>query len=360
MINKNIRFCIHSPLEFYYALACISQEEELIKQLNEENIKLENRFINIMGNIKSSMSRYIKQELEYFFDKDINLSMGLGEIILWGFIINNPKINRVNQLINHIEGCSCEDFFSHLVSYTFYENQNKRINEIRDWNKIKKDINLMLNEMKRIEFKNEYKKVKIIECLENSEETKERYCLLLRQFYEKAYKNYEEDILSIPTSYKEEYERTFNKNPSEFIRDYIKKDINVFSNNINIHLSYIWYYGSEYWATGEDTEWVSLGCKTIEYQGEEPRKERALNFLKKISDKKRVEIVELLSEKDWYVNEIAEELKISAATASYHLAALQDFGVVDFERAEHRFYYHLNKERLRELFDEVMEVMKIQ
>jgi DNA-binding transcriptional ArsR family regulator len=359
-MDKNIKFCVHPPFEFYYALTCLSGEDELLKALKDDNIKLEDQYIIIMEKLKSGMSKYIRQELEYFFDKEINPIIGLGEIILWGVIIDNPEIVKVNELISKIENSSIEDFFSYLVSFIFYENQNKRINMVRDWNKIKNDIRLMLDEMKSLKFKNEKRKIRMIECLENPEETKQRYCLLLRQFYEKSYKNQEDNILSIPLSYKEEYEKLFNKNKAEFIREYFKKDINVFSNNVNIHLSYIWYCGSEYWATGEDVEWLSLGCRTLEYIGEEPKKERVLNFLKKITDRKRIEIIELLSQRDCYVNEIAEEVKISAATASYHLATLQNFGIVDFERVDHRFYYHLDKERLKELFKEAMDIMIIE
>lgn len=360
-MNKKIRFCIHPPFEFYYALAYISFEKELLEQLREEKIKPEASYINITESIKSGLSRYLRQELEYFFDRDIIYpSMGFGEIILWGFIIDNPEIDSVSSLIRHIEGCSCEEFFSNLVYFTYYENKNKRISEAMSWDEIKKHTYKMMEVMKNTEFKNPNKKIKIIECLENPQETKERYCLLLRQFYEKAYKNYEKDILSAPIPYVEEYEKEYNKDSNEFFRDYFKKDINVFSDNVNIHISYISYCGSEYWATGKDREWVSLGFKTIEYQGEESKRERALSFLKKISDKKRIEVVELLSQKDWYVNEIAERLKISAATASYHLSALQDFGIVDFERVDHRFYYHLNKEKLKKLFKDVLEVMKIE
>jgi DNA-binding transcriptional ArsR family regulator len=360
IMDKNIKFFVHPPFEFYYALTCISMEEALLKELQDDNIKLEGRYINIMEEIKSNMSRYIKQELEYFFDKEMSPTIKLGEVILWNFIISNPDITNISALISKIERSSIEDFFSPLISFIFYENCNKRISETKDWEKIKRDIKLMLYEIKSLEFKNGKGKERLIESLENPEETKQRYCLLLRQFYEKAYKNKEDLILSISLSYKDAYEKIFNKNRAKFIRDYFKKDINVFSNNVNIHLSYIWHCGSEYWATGEDVEWLALGCKTIEYIGEEPKKERVLSFLKKITDRKRIEIIELLSQRDCYVNEIAEELKISAATASYHLANLQDYGIVDFERIDHRFYYHLDKKRLRELFKEAMEVMTIE
>jgi DNA-binding transcriptional ArsR family regulator len=46
---------------------------------------------------------------------------------------------------------------------------------------------------------------------------------------------------------------------------------------------------------------------------------------------------------------------MSAATTSYHLTTLQQLGIVDFERYDHRFYYHLNKDKLKELFNEAMK-----
>ena len=57
---------------------------------------------------------------------------------------------------------------------------------------------------------------------------------------------------------------------------------------------------------------------------EESDKERVLNFLKAVSDRKRMDIIELLTEKPWYVNEIAEKIGMSAATTSYHITTLQE------------------------------------
>lgn len=359
-MSKDIKLLVHPPLEFYYALVCLGAEENLMKSLEEEGIRPEGAYLDIRDELKKNISKYIWQELRYFFDKEINPIMGIGEVILWGFVLGNPKITRVDELIEFIEASSVEEFFANFVSFTFYENTNKRIKDVRDWEAIRQDIKLMTDEIKNIEFKNISRREIYIEALENAEETKHRYCLLLKQFYEKSYKNLEQRLLDISTSCIEQYEQILKKNPGRFLRDYFKKDIEVFSDKINIHLSYIWYCGSEYWASGEELEWLSLGSKTIDYIQEEPIKDRVINFLKKISDRKRIEIIELLSLRDCYVNEIADELKISAATASYHLATLQDFGIVDFERVEHRFYYHINKEKLKELLAEVKEVLIIE
>jgi DNA-binding transcriptional ArsR family regulator len=273
-----------------------------------------------------------------------------------GYLSDNPDVNTVNEMIEVIEKSDECTMLAYVVERMFYENTNKRINEVYNWNTVKNSIDGLLGIIKEIEFFNDEMKQNLIESIENAEETKKRYCMLLRQFYEKVYRPVEEDTFKLISSAMEQYEKEFALNPQKFSRKYFAKDISVFSNAVNIHISYFRCAGSDYWSSREGLEWIILGSETSRLFEDEPEKERVLNFLKAISDKKRMIIIELLAEKPWYVNEIAEKIGMSAATTSYHLTSLQELGIVDFERYDHRFYYYLNKDKLKELFNEAMKV----
>lgn len=355
--DKEFNFMFNEALEMQYALIGVALKEYLIGDLEEKHRKIVQKQINIIENIEKKLSSYIKWELQYFFHAYVNACMGLGQLIYMGYIRENPHIDTIEEMIQVIEKSDVCTMFSYVVEKVFYENKNKNVREMYQWEKTRTSLSNMLDLINELEFYNEEMKQKLIECIENAEETKQRYCLLLKQFYEKAYKLIAEEVRKLAASYIKHYENQFNRNAKKFSKKYFVKDIKVFAPKINVHISYFKCAGSDYWSSKEaNLEWIVLGTETDKFYEEEPEKEKVLNFLKLISDKRRMDIIELLGQKPWYVNEIAEEIGMSAATTSYHLTSLQELGIVDFERYNHRFYYNLNKDRLKELFNEAMKI----
>ena len=73
-------------------------------------------------------------------------------------------------------------------------------------------------------------------------------------------------------------------------------------------------------------------------------------LLKFLSDPKRYQMIQKLSTKRWYSNELAKEFNITPATMSYHVNKLFGLGVIHFEQGDqNRMYMELDKERLKEL-----------
>lgn len=358
MTKKDIVFCFNRPLEFHYSLSITSMSDKLIKSLEEEKgIKPDKEIIDIIEGLKSKLSKYITGEMHYFYHEYVNICCGIGQLIFMGCFNQNYGAETVEEMIDIIEKSDEETLFSYMVEYVYFENKNKSIREIYDWDKIKNDTGEMLKIIKEIQFYDSEMKQKVVECLENPKETKQRYCLLLRQFYEKAYREIEQDIFNKIIPYIEQYKKMFDHNPEEFSKNYFNKDINVFGKNLNVHISYFRYVDSDYWSNMGDSEWISFGYQTIKYYRKEAKEEKVLQFLKAISDKRRMKMIELLSQKPWYVNEIADKIGMSAATASYHLTTLQELDIVNFERYDHRFYYSLNKDKLKELFNEAQSIL---
>lgn len=361
MINKvmdrKFNFMFNEALEFQYALVAVSLKEYLLEGLEEEHKNIIQNQISLVEDMRGKISSYVKWELQYFFHIYVNSCMGLGQLIYMGYIKDNPDVDTVEEMIQLIEKSDEVSIFSYAVECIFYENKNKSVRELYQWEKVKNNLNDMFNLIKSLEFYNDEMKQKFIECIENPKETKQRYCMLLRQFYNKAYKPIEKEVEKLTISKIKCYENEFKLNAESFCKNYFVKDINVFAPRINVHISYFKGAGSDYWSSYEENlEWIVLGYCTNSFVEKEPEKERVLNFLKSISDKRRMEIIDLLAEKAWYVNEIAEKIGMSAATTSYHLTSLQELGIVNFERYNHRFYYNLNKDRLKELFNEAMKI----
>jgi len=72
-----------------------------------------------------------------------------------------------------------------------------------------------------------------------------------------------------------------------------------------------------------------------------------LALLKLLADETRLEILNILSREDSYVEKIACELSLTPATICYHLKKMEAAGVVSCARSQFYIIYSLN----REIFD---------
>lgn len=69
-----------------------------------------------------------------------------------------------------------------------------------------------------------------------------------------------------------------------------------------------------------------------------------LGILKALADDTRLKILRALSERDMYVELLAERLQLSAATVSFHMKKLQAAGLVDSRREQYYIVYSLRKD----------------
>lgn len=76
----------------------------------------------------------------------------------------------------------------------------------------------------------------------------------------------------------------------------------------------------------------------------------ALNVLKALSDKSKLEIVKALKTSSLYGSQIADMLGLTNATVSYHMAALAALDIVILEKDNNRVYYCLNHKKLKNYF----------
>lgn len=79
-------------------------------------------------------------------------------------------------------------------------------------------------------------------------------------------------------------------------------------------------------------------------------------ILKLLGDKSKFEILCLLKSHGRYNLEIAEELHLTAATASHHMSMLLTNHMVTVEKKDGRVYYQLNQDTLREIMEWFTEI----
>jgi DNA-binding transcriptional ArsR family regulator len=86
-------------------------------------------------------------------------------------------------------------------------------------------------------------------------------------------------------------------------------------------------------------------------------KNKVQNILRILSDKSKLEILQLLKQKEHYGIEIAERLNLTTATVSYHMNNLLLYGFICVEKVENRVYYRLNKDNISEFLKDLEEIL---
>jgi len=98
------------------------------------------------------------------------------------------------------------------------------------------------------------------------------------------------------------------------------------------------------------------GYNLEEMQVDENETEYYLALLKFLSDPKRYQMIQMLSKKKWYSNELAKKFSITPATMSYHVNKLFGLGLIHFEQGDqNKLYIELDNERLAYLMKKMQD-----
>ena len=75
--------------------------------------------------------------------------------------------------------------------------------------------------------------------------------------------------------------------------------------------------------------------------------------LKLLSDPSKYEILKLIKNKGLYGAQLAEQMNLTTATISHHVSTLSNASLLTFEKDASRIYYHLNKDQVGFLLDQI-------
>lgn len=349
-IIQNTVFSINPCLEFACALRLAGKKEMLLNFARELSFAISEKDEEIFQAMEKEMSKYIRNELDYFF--------GICEIhvLVAAFVADYPQMDSVTDIIKCMEGETEAVLLTYLGAIFISEHVSK-FDE--SWDEIKNDISKMRTYIETVEVEHQTSKEGLLECFDNPEETKQRICFLLKQFYEKAYKPIEQQTLQEIKKSETGYKNLFEANPRVFMEkyfsDFFKLENSQWDYKLNIHISF--FYQIYFWTINihdykQRAGWCILGIRSYEFLFKREAKDRVERFLKVLSDKRRVEIIKLLSHKPYYGYEIAAKLNLTPATVGYHISFLMEANIISFDREENKVYYTLNKDKVRELLEE--------
>ncbi len=335
MANLNVDFNKNMAIEM---LCCIRRYAS--------NISIQGNFREFIIKPDDSINPWIekiKESISLFLDSEIKNLFGVNpynSTTLIAIILNNNLKN-------------CEDFIAFLEKLS----PEEYIKVLRKEFQIKNDITI--GELKNtIPSKCSDNDIHLVfEMINNPQETLERICYSIKKFYSSFFSNYINEFDSLLLKKLNEHKALYKEYDINFIKAITFMDnttIEKTNYNINFYISY--FKDANAVICEESKEYESLyviyGFQLEKYFDKTVISERRKLLFKALSDEKRIEIIQLLSKRSWYGIELARHLGITTATLSYHVAKLFEIGIISYEEKEkNRFYYKLEVEKLKELFE---------
>jgi len=327
--QKDIKFLSNPALEFINIIFSVTNLDLLIKDTKKIDFEIKEEILETLEDIRSELSRFMKRELDNFFKPPYDL----GYKLIFKFIIDDADIVSVDSLVKNIRKSNSE-YIKDTISKFYF---NKNFEDVKD----------LVLKIENSEWDSEIKEY-LIDILLNSEEIHNRIVNLLNYFYKEIYKPMKEDILYILKMEKNKMEDSFYFDSATFFDKYLRNIDFVKKKPIRIHPSLF----KQIWKDTLDSKyrfWINLGVNSDRLNNAKLKKQNMLQLYKILSDKTRLEMIMMLSEKPYFVNELADKLSISSPAVSHHITYLNKLNLVTLKRDEHRYYYLLNKERLEEL-----------
>ncbi|MDF2881144.1 MAG: hypothetical protein K0R54_1701 [Clostridiaceae bacterium] len=356
----NVRFIVHPPFEFGVAMYIMANAEQYLKYGEDNDFIFDKMLLEFGKNYSLNISEFIQNELHFFMCQDVRglpFVNPLGRLI-FGLAMDNPELASVEEFVKFVHMMDENQFLQQIIKSAI--SQESMANEIEDYvsaTDIGKEqaIDLIRNSS----IQETKQKEKLIYCLQNPLEIKTRFSLLIKQFYELMYKLYEHDILLTLKPIMEKYEKLFNDNPEEFMRDFLRIDISNYRKEVRVHVSYLIQVLILYFMETDDRipDYFIIGIYADKRFGRGALKDKLITFSKVLSDKKRFELIILLSKRPWYVQELAEQLNIASSTVSHHLSLLISLNLVKPERDEHRLYYLLDKDKVKDFLEQISKML---
>lgn len=334
---KSIQIKKNRPLEMVAAFFRYILNEEYQTQSKRFNYTLSEETTQWVKEINQQISPFLRNDL-----KLIQQMKGIIDVII--NVIFSSQLETVNELLVAIDQISSTQFLQYYLE-GFEQTWNGE--EPLDFDHFKQ----ILEEHHSTE-ETQF----IIQSLQYPSELKEKLSASLKAFYQRFYQPIEEEVIQKLDEKIHYHQELFHQNPELFCKTIFLieiEELNRMKSNsqLSVFASYFNELSVGIYNTSPSEIIFTYSINLEQRYNQEIMAEKQKMFFKILSDEKRVEILKLLAQREWYSNELAKHFNLTTATMSYHISMLVDLGLIFVTRGDqNRFYYRLKKDRLRELF----------
>lgn len=182
----------------------------------------------------------------------------------------------------------------------------------------------------------------------------EKICEILENNFPKIQDEFMEHFKKIKKDdYKKVYEIINQVGLNDFL---IKREqpLNIYGLILAPNMTMIQFISDDY-----DYAFIKFGIYSNKDFVEKENKLKHLSqYLKILADPTRIDILDLLKEKNYYAKELSDKLYITPATLSYHISQLHVCGFIGAYIEGRKTYYYLRKPGFEKVIEELTEFSK--
>ena len=350
---KQITFIDKPILEFVSTFLVYMNIDDNLKLISEYGVNVDEYAYEVMKNIDSKLSPFVKGEIEFFRPLDSIV------VSVLGFVHDLETISNIGEYFNNFDVYTDEELFDYLGG-AFLARYYKADND--KWGMVNHDINLMKEYITSINDIDTEMKDRILSLYQSPVETKMRLRYVVSSFYN-IYKEFEDKLVEKARSEKNRYLELVKNDPCRFIEiNYLNTVIDINEGeckyDIEVYVSYISHFGVNF-NIRENKLSAVIGCRNIELYNSRNISINLEKFLKLISDNTRQRILFHLADRSWYTQELSRELGITPATVNYHLQNFLLIDLVTLREENNKVYYSLNKEVANKYLDYLKNKLKL-
>lgn len=307
-----------------------------------------------------------KEEISYYFKVEKNAVRSCGEVlVLWDGYGNEPYCS-LEEFEQYFETVGDKEYTSKFGNYV--QAYTNTIGDESGYEKLDEPIKIITYLMNMDISREEKWKLQTIflEC-------REHFSKVISLIHKAAdfLARYEDELLKLIQEFYEYWERELkSKTLAEYMQKRIAYNLPLNSygyrvrpsimipNILGIHVD----MDEQGNYKKQDEVWIGVlfGEELDAFGGNKemlPDMQQVIRTMKLLSDKSKFEILCRINKEPAYGNQLAKEMKLTAATISHHMNALIAEGLVTIQMEEKKVYYHLEKENLRRILERSKELL---
>lgn len=170
---------------------------------------------------------------------------------------------------------------------------------------------------------------------------------MIEEIFEEHFKNIEKD------DYKKVYDLINQVGLNDFLRKR-EEALNIYGLILAPNMTMIQFISEDY-----DDAFIKFGIySSKEFVKKENKLKHLSQYLKILGDPTRIDILDLLKEKNYYAKELSNKLYITPATLSYHISQLHVCGFIGAYIEGRKTYYYLRRPGFEKVIEELTEFSK--
>ena len=170
---------------------------------------------------------------------------------------------------------------------------------------------------------------------------------MIEEIFEEHFKNIEKD----------DCKKVYNLINQVGLNDFLRKReeaLNIYGLILAPNMTMIQFISEDY-----DDAFIKFGIySSKEFVKKENKLKHLSQYLKILGDPTRIDILDLLKEKNYYAKELSDKLYITPATLSYHISQLHVCGFIGAYIEGRKTYYYLRRPGFEKVIEELTEFSK--